>query len=106
MVKRQFKVRELETKHFSLGDKVKLIDGSSLTCYDQSRDVYIIHAYKDITGLNEILKYCTAEVIHNNISDLFAEGILGFIYKQDVCIKIGEGIFYTSSAHIVSVEEN
>lgn len=104
-MKRQFKVYELKPKTIIVGDKVRLVDGSSLTC-EQHPDIehYIVFNYEG-TGSGKPLKELTAEVIETNIEGLYCEGVMNGLYKQDIKIKIGFLYFHTSSKHVQLIEE-
>ena len=101
--KKQFKVRPLNKKDLKVGDKVYLIDGSSLTIGDEDdkEDYYIVFAYPNVTKREKILREIEATVLETELTDFFAEGVFGGIYQQDIKILVGKAIFYTSSAHVI-----
>lgn len=98
--KKQFRVSPLNKKDLKVGTRVYLIDGSSLTEKNNDKNYYIIYAYPHITKSDKILKEIEATVLEVGITDLFSMGVCGYIYPQDIKIQVGEGIFYTSSAHV------
>lgn len=99
-MKKQFKIYELKPKSLLIGDKVRLIDGSSLTCEQNPvKEHYIIYSYEGV-GSNEPLKELDAEVIETNIEGLYCEGVMDTLFKQDIKIKIGSLYFFTSSKHV------
>lgn len=104
-MKRQLKIYELKPKTLLVGDKVRLIDGSSLTCEQHpDKEHYIVFNYEG-TGSGKPLKELDAEVIETNIEGLYCEGAMGTLFKQDIKIKIGSLHFYTSSKHVQLIEE-
>lgn len=99
-MKKQFKIYELKPKSILIGDKVRLIDGSSLTCEElPNKEVYIVCSYEG-TNSGKPLKELDAEVVETNIEGLYCEGAMGTLFKQDIKIKIGSLHFYTSSKHV------
>lgn len=104
-MKKQFKVFELKPKTLIVGCKVRLIDGSSLTCEQHpDREYYIVCSYED-TGSNKPLKELDAEVVETNIEGLYCNGVTDNLYKQDIKIKIGSLHFHTSSKLVQLIEE-
>lgn len=104
-MKQQLKVYELKPKTLIVGNKVKLIDGSSLTSEQHPyKEHYIVFNYEG-AGSGKPLKELTAEVVEVNIEGLYCMGAVDNLYKQDVKIKIGSLYFYTSSSHVQLIEE-
>lgn len=103
MKTKQFKVSDLKEKNLNVGDLVQLIDGSSLSAKDYGEAVYIVRAYPQLTGLQTELKNQEAIVVETGLN-LYIEGLVGSLYKQDIAIQIGNAIFYTSSALVDVVQ--
>lgn len=104
-MKKQLKVYELKPKTLIVGNKVKLVDGSSLTCEQHPyKEHYIVLNYEG-TESGKPLKELDAEVVETNIEGLYCMGVVDNLYKQDVKIKIGSLYFYTSSKHVQLIEE-
>jgi hypothetical protein len=110
-MKNQFKLRLITLQELKVGDIVRVYDGSSITSEKDDKAIFIVHSYPELTGLNNELKDINAEVLKVGIDDLFCFGCHGFrddpssIYRQDIQIKIGNGIFYTNSSMVYKVEQ-
>lgn len=84
----------------SKGDKIYLIDGSSLTAEESKKEHYIIYPYPELTGSRLSLKDIEAIVIQSGIEDSLCMGVLDNMYLQDLIIKVGKGLFRVSSGHV------
>lgn len=103
-MKTQFKVAELKKIKFNIGDKVNLIDGSSITS-EKKEDILIVSSYPDITGTDKTLKNIVGVVVENNVIGHYCSGVLGEIYEQDLKITLGEGVFYTNSSMVCKLKD-
>ena len=99
-MKNQLKLRPLQEQTLKVGDTVKLIDGSSLTALNYDEEVYIVFPYKKLTGTEERLKDIIAVVTDVEVEGLFCKGADNSIYKQDIELVAGTGIFYTNSSMV------
>ena len=105
-MKNQFKLKHIEQNTLKVGDIVNVFDGSSITSEKHNGSIFIVNEYPELTGLSDPLKDIDAEVMKVGIEDLFCFGVPGFknqpsiIYRQDIQIRIGKGIFYTNSAMV------
>lgn len=105
-MKNQFQLRQIKSQELKVGDVVRVYDGSSITSEKDDKAIFIVHSYPELTGINNELKNIDAEVLKVGIDDLFCFGCPRFkcepssIYRQDIQIKIGNGIFYTNSSMV------
>lgn len=89
-------------KSIKVGDIVRLWDGSSIGI-DNHKPVYIINAYPELTGSEEILKNLDAIVVQTNIKDkVHYDSVMAglsnpIVFLQDIIIKIGNTEFRTAS---------
>lgn len=100
--KQSFNVDDKKVKELKLKQKVRVIDGSSLTSIDDNGlyDIYIVNHYPKLTGLYGELRNLDAYVVETNIKNHICSGVCGFGYLQDVLIKIGSGLFRCNSTHL------
>lgn len=104
-MKKTFTIRVYKDNNLKVGDKVRLVDGSGFTSIeDNTREVYIVVAYPNLTGSDVVLKELVAEVTEINITDKVCKGVLDNVYLQDIVVKIGEGFFRTSSGMVKSIK--
>lgn len=105
MHKRSFKLKRIVTKEkINLGDKVKVIDGSSITPMSNDQDCYIVCAYPELTGSQLLLKDMEAEVISTKVRHYACEGVCGNAYRQDLVIKLGLCEFRIASGMVRKIE--
>lgn len=82
------------------GDKIYLIDGSSLTAEESKKEHYIVYSYPELTGSHLNLKEIEATVIQAGIQDSLCMGVNDIIYLQDLIVKVGKGLFRIASGHV------
>jgi len=95
-------IEKFINKDIKVGDTVYLKDGSALTDI-KGVERYIVHAYKDITGIDLPLKQIPAEVIE--IDQQYACDGYSCYYLQDIKIKVGKGLFRTASKFVFKPEK-
>lgn len=93
-----------------MGDKVRLIDGSALSCVDDvNNEYYIIFAYPNKTGSTEILKNLEGTVVETGITDHVAISLtidpISVIYLQDIVVQLGDATFRTASQLVEKIEK-
>lgn len=86
-----------------VGDKVRITDGSALTCDESDSDVYIVYAYPKLTGSIEKLKDIEGTVIATSINNRVCSGACDTIYLQDCIVQLGDAVFNTASGLLTKV---
>lgn len=100
--KKQFTISEITPNSLiEKGMFVKLIDGSSLTNEGGTQDYYIVFSYEEETKDKRKLKDIPCQVLETNIKNKFATSVVNTLYQQDLKIKVGELIMYTSSSMVI-----
>lgn len=105
MRKRSFKIKKYINPEIMVGDKVRLTDGSALTCNKLEKDVYIANSYPEL-GIRGRLKDYDATVKEVGVTDRFCPGAFGSGYLQDIVISINGVDFRTTSSCVTKVEES
>jgi hypothetical protein len=109
MNKQSKKIREWKTNNvFQIGDTVRIIDGSALSCDSYSSNDYgpvIVSAYPNITGSNSNLKDLEFTVKEVNVKDRIVSAALeNTYYLQDITIEYNNAIFRTTSASLLLIK--
>lgn len=102
-----YEVREeLINPSIKVGDKIRIHDGSSITSVEfYPENIYIVFPYPAITGLHQDLKFIDGEVVEVGITNRFIpHDLCKCLYPQDIVIKLGKGLFRTSSAMVHLIE--
>lgn len=85
------------------GDKVRIVDGSSLTPLNYvKKDFYIVNSYPNLTGTGLKLEEITGEVIFTGIKNSVCTSY-DRAYLQDCVIQLGNGLFRTCSQFLKKV---
>jgi len=102
-MKKSLEIKEYH-QQLEVGDRVRVIDGSSLTVkengiYDpQLEECIIICAYPELTGSSNRLKDIVGTVVEINITDRIVPGEATLIaYRQDIVIQLHKAFFRTAS---------
>lgn len=104
-MKKGYKIERYIDSSIKVGDFVKMIDGSALSCdKNNESEMFIVKAYPKLTGFQGTLKELNAEVVRVGITDNICMGVCGKVYLQDIEIRIGDTIFRTAS-RLVTKEE-
>jgi len=110
-MKKSMIIRTLIDKDIKVNDRVRVIDGSSLTYLgkeylpnkaeygDNPKECVIVESYPLLTGSTDKLKDIIADVIEISIKNRCTIPSFGLDvgYLQDIVVKIGNGYFRTSS---------
>lgn len=105
MNKNSYTIHNTINPIFKVGDKVYVYDGSAITAHEYNetnKNIYIICAYPELTGSQSILRKIEAIVTEINIKDRVSVGSCGFVYLQDIVLKIGNAKFRTNSSMITA----
>ena len=101
---KSIKVNRVFSKEgLKVGDKVRVIDGSSLTSFKTKRGVSIIETYEELTGINETLGSLIGTVTRVGVKDRIEQEHNFDAYYQDLVIKIGSGKFRTASGMVAKL---
>jgi hypothetical protein len=102
-MKREFKISKHINPEIKVGDKVKIFDGSALTCSDKPNAYIIIpNSYPEITGINEALMHIEGEVLDLNQNTVCSAPIESY-YLQDATIRLGDAKFRTCTAFLIKI---
>lgn len=91
--------------NIQLGDRVKLIDGSALSCDTHKEDLYIVFSYPALTGSESTIKDMEGIVVEINVQDriLNSRG-LSMAYLQDIVVSLGKANFRTCSKFVMKIQ--
>lgn len=99
------KIQSRVNKNIKVGDKVKIIDGSYLTVKgDNTQNPIIPFPLPEVTGTNEELNKIVGEVVESGITNYCTNPFLEKVTIQDIVVKLGNGLFRTSSKEVVLIE--
>lgn len=99
------KLSTKQNKNIKIGDRILLIDGSSLHAETTKEKCYIVHSHDDITGSNLPLKDIEGEVLKINEPYYSDPRISNYLYHCDLLIKLGKGEFRTSSSMVYKINK-
>lgn len=100
-MKKQFIISKHINPEIKKGDKVRLIDGSGLTCAKEYKEqICIVFPYEEITGSKLPLRELTFTVTRTGIKDLVCSGVLGTVYLQDIELEYNGVKFYNCSKFV------
>ena len=103
MKKESFKIKKLINPSIKIGDVVKLVDGSGLTC-DKIQYPIIIRAYPDVLESTRCIKNLIAIVVGIN-QEYVTNSFYDQVYLQDISITINGILFRTASQFVVKVNQ-
>jgi len=95
--------------NIKVGDLVMVVDGSAFSIKNtdkHDKDLYIIYAYPELTGLDIPIKHIPAIVTKTGVTDKGCIGAVNSIYLQDIIILIGKTKFRTSSRHVTVINKS
>jgi len=103
MEKNSFEVKSHTNPSIKVGDQVKIIDGSSLSCIGVKGDFYIVNQYPDETGSTKKLEDIVGTVLEVGITNFIVPGYkTGYI--QDARVSFGKAQFRTCSEFLIKVK--
>lgn len=94
-----------EEKNFKVGDTVRIIDGSALTCDKSETDIYIVFSYPELTGNDTELKQLDFKIKQLGINNHFCGGVGNKIYRQDALIEYN-GVEFRTNSQALFKQEN
>ena len=103
------KTKETKTINFCIdesikvGDNVRFIDGSALTCEESNDNVYIVCDYPDLTNSPLTIKELVFKVKEIGINDKIATTIHDWCYLQDIIVSYNGVDFRTASKFVAKV---
>lgn len=115
MLKTQINIEDLPTRNYKVGDKVRLIDGSSLMFDDLNHyttplnspigpdDLYIVCAYPTVTKSSAPLKELAMNVVEVDCDNLCTCVRIGrnlSAFRQDIKIEYNGVVFRTASSMV------
>ena len=103
MKKESFKIRNLINPSIKIGDVVKLLDGSGLTC-DEIQYPIIVRAYPDVLESTRRIENLIAVVVGIN-QEYVTSPSFNEVYLQDISITINGILFRTASQFVVKVNQ-
>jgi hypothetical protein len=103
MRKETYRLQRIINDDIKVGDLVKLIDGSALTCDKIERPI-IVRSYENVLGSVLDLKLLTFKVIRTNIDNAIVYGVLDICYLQDIEVEYNNVVFRTASSLVTKIK--
>ena len=103
MKKKSFKIRKLINPSIKIGDVVKLVDGSGLTC-DEIQYPIIVRDYPDVLESTRRIENLIAIVVGIG-QEYVTNPSYDEVYLQDISITINGILFRTASQFVAKVNQ-